>query len=317
MTYRILLAASVLAGASAARAGQIDEWRRPSTEPFDLPGGSRVEFSSIESEAIHGTAEYSVFLPPAYRGTDRRFPVVYFLHGLFNDHTSWTVDHEGDIPALLDDLMSKGSLPQLILVHPNGARSFYTDYKDGSLRYETMIVEELPRHVEARYRVATGPNRRAIAGTSMGGYGALKIAMRHPDRYRAVAAHSAIVFPVKNPLDAPAAARSSRQFQFVASVFAAIYGDPLDQEYFDQNNPLELAAQPGIRGLGIYFDYGTADRYDASIGLGKGLAKLDQTLSAHGVPHTFHTYEGEPHGWALVYAHIAESLKFLGEYLDD
>jgi S-formylglutathione hydrolase FrmB len=316
MRYRIFLAASAIAALPVGALAQPDEWRRPDTDPFDLPGGSRVEFASMESAAIRGIAEFSVFLPPAYRKGERRFPVVYFLHGLFNDHTSWTVGHEGDIPALLDELMSRGSLPQMILVHPNGARSFYTDYRDGSLRYETMIVEELPPYVESRYRVAPG-NQRAIAGTSMGGYGALKIAMRHPERYRAVAAHSPIVFPVKNPLDAPAAARGSRQFQFVAGVFAAIYGDPLDQKYFDENNPIELAAKPGIGGLGIYFDYGTADRYDASIGLGKGLEKLDQTLSAHGVAHTFRTFEGEPHGWALVYAHIGESLKFLGEYLDD
>lgn len=317
MKHWILLAASVLAGSSSAGAGQLDEWHRPSTEPIDLPGGSRVEFSSMASEAIHGLAEFSVFLPPAYRGSERRFPVVYFLHGLFNDHTSWTVNNEGDIPALLDDLMSKGALPQMILVHPNGGRSFYTDYRDGSLKYETMIVEELPRHVEANYRVVAGREHRAIAGTSMGGYGALKIAMRHPDRYRAVAAHSPIVFPVRSPLDAPAAARSSRQFQFLTGVFAAVYGDPFDQDYFDRNNPIELASEPEIQAVSIYFDYGTADRYNASIGLGKGLEKLDQALSAHDVSHVFHAYEGEPHGWALVYAHIADSLKFLSEYLDD
>lgn len=269
----------------------------------------------MTSEAIGNKASFSVFLPPSYGSSDASYPVVYFLHGLFNDHTSWTVDRHGNIPELVDDLMSKKTLREMVLVFPDGGRSFYTNYRDGSARYEDFIVEELPRHVEASYRVSPGAAHRTIAGTSMGGYGALKIAMRHPGQYAGVAAHSAIVFPVANPLDVPESARSARSFQYLSGIFRTIYGDPFDQEYFDANNPLELASTADLDGLAIYFDYGTADRYNRSVGLGLGNQKLDQALGARGVEHVFHEHEGEPHGWALAYAHIPESLAFLADHM--
>ena len=183
--------------------------------------------------------------------------------------------------------MAKQTLREMILVFPDGGRSFYTNYRDGSVRYEDFIVEELPRHVEASYRVSPGRAHRALAGTSMGGYGALKIAMRHPTRYAGAAAHSAIVFPVPNPLDVPEAARSGRSFQYLSGVFRTIYGDPFDQEYFDANNPLDLARKADLDGLAFYFDYGTADRYNRSVGLGAGNQKLDLALSKSGVEHVF------------------------------
>jgi len=299
----------------AAALAQRDAWIRHSSEPIALPSGSRVEFATMTSEALGEEASYSVFLPPSYGSSDAKYPVVYFLHGLFNDHTSWTIDRHGNIPELVDDLMAKKTLREMVLVFPDGGRSFYTNYRDGTMRYEDFIVEELPRHVEAGYRVSSGRTHRAIAGTSMGGYGALKIAMRHPTRYAAAAAHSAIIFPVPNPLDVPEAARSARSYQYLGTVFRTIFGDPFDQEYFDANNPLELARKAELDGLALYFDYGTADRYNRSVGLGAGNQKLDQVLSKNGVDHEFHEHEGEPHGWALVYAHIPESLGFLAEHL--
>jgi S-formylglutathione hydrolase FrmB len=307
------LTLAALAPPAAARAQ--GKWHRASSEPIELASGSRVEFSSMPSEAIHGTERFSVFLPPSYAKSDARYPVVYFLHGLFNDETSWTMDNHGDIPARVDQLMSSGTVPEMVLVHPDGDRSFYMNSHDGSVRYEDLIVKELPAYIESHYRVKTSPAGRAIAGTSMGGYGALKIAMRHPELYAAVAAHSPIVFPVPNPLDVPAAARESRQYQYLSEIFRVVYGDPFDQAYFDANNPLVLAGKGGLDGLAIYFDYGTADRYNERIGLGMGLTMLDRRLTEADVAHTFHAFDGEPHGWELVYTHIEESLGFLGRKL--
>lgn len=291
--------------------------RRTSTEPIDLPGGSRVEFHQLESAAIGGPGQFSIFFPPSYQKSSESYPVVYFLHGMFNDHTSWTMTEYGNPPALLDQWMIEKKLPEMVIVHPNGGRSFYTNYFDGSEKWEDFVVTELPAHIEKAYRIKTGRGHRAIAGTSMGGYGALKIAMRHPELYRAVAAHSPIVFPMRNPLDVAPEARSGRGFEYFTSVFAAVYGSPLDQDYYDANNPLLLAESARLDGLAIYFDYGTADRYERLVHLGEGLAKLDRTLTERGVPHVFRVHQGEPHGWALVIAHLEESLRFIAEKLDD
>jgi S-formylglutathione hydrolase FrmB len=294
---------------------QPDAWLRQSSAPIDLPGGSRVEFASFESKAVHGASRFSIFTPPSYAKGDKRYPVVYFLHGLFNDHTSWTIDRHGDIPRLLDERMSGGRLAEMVLVFPDGGRSFYTNFHDGSMSYETLVVDELPAYIESNYRVKSGRASRAIVGTSMGGYGALKIAMRFPDRYRAVAVHSPIVFPVKNPLDVPPEARSGRLYQYLSGIFVTVYGDPFDQAYFDENNPLVLAKSAHFADLDIYFDYGTADRYDASVGLSRGLRMLDEALTSRGIAHTFVEHLDEPHGWELVYTHIDESMEFLAARL--
>lgn len=257
-----------------------------------------------------------MFTPPSYATSDTRYPVVYFLHGLFNDHTSWTIDRHGDIPKLLDERMASGQLAEMVLVFPDGGRSFYTNYHDGSMNFEALIVDELPTYIESNYRVKSGRSSRALAGTSMGGYGALKIAMRFPERYQAVAVHSPIVFPIANPLDVPPEARSGRLYQYLSGIFLTVYGDPFDQAYYDENNPLVLAKTASLDGLGIYFDYGTADRYNTSVGLGQGLRMLDQALTSRGIGHTFAEHEGEPHGWELVYTHFVEAADFLAARLN-
>jgi S-formylglutathione hydrolase FrmB len=275
-----------------------------------LPGGARVEFLEMESSALRGKGEFSIFFPPSYSKSSKDYPVVYFLHGIFNDHTSWTVSRYGNLPEKIETLMTAGKLPEMVLIHPNGGKSFYTNYHDGSLKYEDFVVNELPSFVESKYRTKAGRNHRAVVGTSMGGYGALKIAMKFPERYRAAAAHSPIVFPIRNPMDVPAEVKSSRRYQFFSDIFNSVYGNPFDQAYYDANNPLVLA-EKAPKELSLYFDYGTADRYDALVRLGLGLKKLDQTLTEAGVKHTFVEHPGEPHGWELVIAHIEESLSYV------
>ena len=145
----------------------------------------------------------------------------------------------------------------------------------------------------------------------MGGYGALKIAMKYPDRYAAVAGMSPIIFMGKNPLDVSDALKSSRYFQFFAGALRPLFGDPLKQELWDENNPLLLAKSGRLDNLKIYFDYGTEDRYIQSIQLDRGVNALDAALTEAKVSHTFKVYPGEPHGWALVSAHLDVTLPFL------
>lgn len=286
---------------------------RTERSPIDLPGGSRVEFHSFASPALKGNGEYSIYLPPSYGKGTRQYPVVYFLHGLFNDHTSWTVTQGGALPGQVEQLMLVGKIPELVMVHPNGERSFYTNYRDGSLRYEDFVVQDLVNHVETSYGVRKGRSTRAIAGTSMGGHGALKIALKFPDRYAAVAAHSPIIFLGKNPLDVPPEMRVSPRFSFFSEMFSALYGDPLDQAYYDANNILLLAKKPDLASLAIYFDYGTADRYIRTIGLDQGVKALDRALGEAGVGHVFKEHPGEPHGWELVARHLEGSLRFVSQ----
>jgi S-formylglutathione hydrolase FrmB len=302
---------SLLPG-SEARGQFPEERRREDLSPITLPGGSTVEFKSFDSKMIGVPEPYSVFLPPSFaRETSRTYPVVYFLHGLNNDQTSWTVDRYGSLQKKVEEMILARKIPEIVMLHPRGDNSFYCNYADSTKRYEDLVTQEMVTYAESHYRARKGKENRAIGGTSMGGYGALKIAMKYPDRYAAVAAHSPIIFLGKNPLDVPEEMKSSRYYQFFVGILRPIMGEPLRQELWDANNPLLFAKGGNLDGLKTYFDYGTEDRYNTTIHLDQGVKTLDRVLNEAGVPHTFKVWPGEGHGWALVDAHIEESLPFL------
>ena len=289
-----------------------DERRRTDLGSITLPGGSTVEFKSFDSQTLGSPERYSVFLPPSFsKEPARTYPVIYFLHGLNNDETSWTVDRYGNIQNALDQMIASGKIPELIMVHPRGDSSFYCNYMDGSKRYEDLITKELISYMEKQYRAAKGRENRAIAGTSMGGYGALKIAMKYPEQYAAVVGQSPILFPGTNPLALSEEAKSSRFYSFFINMLTPIFGDPVRQDLWDANNPLVLAKNRKLDGLKIYFDYGTDDRYIPMTHLDEGNKALAQILTDARVPHTFKIHPGEPHGWALIAAHLDETLPFL------
>jgi putative tributyrin esterase len=121
------------------------------------------------------------------------FPVVYFLHDFFG---SDTVLWERGVAARLLARMAAGELPPFLLVAPAGERGFWADSHDGRRRYEEWLAEGLPRQVAARYRVRPGPAGRAVVGISMGGYGALKLALRRPREIGAAGALSGLVPPL-------------------------------------------------------------------------------------------------------------------------
>ena len=115
-------------------------------------------------------------------GGRERYPVLYLLHGLSDDHTIWL--RRTSIERYVAD-------KPLVVVMPNGDRSFYTDMAHGG-RYWTFLSEELPAIVAATLPVSTRREDTFAAGLSMGGYGALKLALRRPDRFAAAGAMSAV-----------------------------------------------------------------------------------------------------------------------------
>jgi len=286
--------------------------RRTDLNPISLPGGSTIEFKSFDSKCLGMEEHYSVFLPPSFsKDPSRTYPVIYFLHGLNNDETSWTVERYGSIQNSIEKLILSQKVPEFIMVHPRGDSSFYCNYIDGTRRYEDLVTQELILYMETHYRARKGRENRAIAGTSMGGYGALKIAMKYPDLYAAVVGQSPIIFPGSGPPQFSEADQSSRFYSFFMNMLKPIFGDPIRQDLWDANNPLVLAKSGKIHGLKIYFDYGTDDRYIPMTHLDEGNKALDQELTAAGVRHVFKIHPGEPHGWALIAGHLDETLPFL------
>ena len=308
-----LLTSLTFAGSAQAQGRGGPPRTIPNPETTLLPGGARLEFRSFHSSALGSEVAYSVFTPPSYANSpDRRYPAVYFLHGLFNNHTSWAVERYGNIPAWLDKSMAAGELPEFVLISPSGGRSFYTDSRDGSRRFETLIRQDLVSEAESRFRLRPNRSNRALAGTSMGGYGALKIAMKHPSLFATVAAGSPIVLLGDDP-NASLPPDQDRFSQFFGQLISGVFGNPVDPEHWKRNSVVELARSSDLNGLNIYFFYGTNDRYGRRLPLEKGVKELDRILEERGVEHRFELIEGGPHGWELVRTNIEEMFSFLSQ----
>src|SRR5438132_7727558 len=141
-----------------------------------------VEYKMFQSKLLGREVRYGVYLPPSYNSSPtKKYPVLYFLHGLFEDETRWS--SRGQTDQLMDRMIADGKIGEFIVAIPNGGTSFYTNMRDGTEKWEDMIVMEFVPAIESAYRVNATRGTRGISGTSMGGYGALKIAMQHPDLF--------------------------------------------------------------------------------------------------------------------------------------
>jgi S-formylglutathione hydrolase FrmB len=262
------------------------------------PAAAEIQCDAVPSAVLGHPVNVCVSLPPSYASSQKRFPTLYFLHGLFEDERSWS-DRGG--LYILQDLWSKGQAGEFIVVLPDGGKTFYINSFDGHERYEDFFISELVPWVDRKFRSLAAPPARGISGTSMGGFGALHLAMEHPDVFGSVSAHSAALIPkIPDPLP------SEGRWGFYARVLQAPFGSPINTDYFDRNNPMTLAGQPArFRQLKLYFDCGENDRY----GFEAGARALHEKLRAAGFPHEFALRPGD-HGWSYLNQYLRYSILF-------
>src|SRR5499427_682126 len=156
-----------------------------------VPSGVRYE--KIPTSTLPSPNEVLVVTPPSYDASpERRYPVLYFLHDGYGDGR--TLERRG-VAAEALRRMREGSLPEFLIVAPDGPGTWFSDSHDGKSRFEEFLIGDLPRTIEDRYRVRPGSGSRGITGISMGGYGAIKTALKHPDVYGSVSALSGAIIP--------------------------------------------------------------------------------------------------------------------------
>jgi len=260
---------------------------------------ARTECGSVSSALLGHPVSFCVVLPPGYEASsNQRYPALYFLHGLFEDEHSW-IDRGGE--QIWSSLTEQGELTKFIVVLPAGGRSFYVNSQDGHVRYEDFFIQELVPEIDRRYHTLAVASARGISGVSMGGYGALHLAMRHPEVFGSASAHSAALLP-KFPDPLPTEGR----WGFYARVLQEPFGSPLNEGYWEANSPLTLAEHPErFPQLALYFDCGDHDRY----GFEEGAGLLDQILTQKGFAHTFALRPGG-HGWDYLHQYMQFSLGF-------
>ena len=181
----------------------------PSASGADNAAGT-VTSASFPSATLNENIAYNVYLPAGYAGSGERYPVLYLLHGRGDSMSAWL-----QMKSTLDELIAEGEIPPTIAIMPDAPwssrASYYVDsaYKgaDPGRPVETAFTNDLIDHVDATYRTVADRSGRGIAGYSMGGYGAMRYSLAHPDLFGAAIVLSPAVYFPEPPLDS-----STREF---------------------------------------------------------------------------------------------------------
>lgn len=238
----------------------------------------------FRAEAIDKHTAMNVILPDG----DGPFPVLYLLHGLSDDYTIWL--RRTSIERHVKDM-------PLIVVMPDGHRNWYcNDPRPEGLAYEDHIVRDVVGFVERTFPAATGRRARAIAGLSMGGYGALMLAMRHPDKFSVACSHSGAVGFLSSAVEPPKARPDK-----------IALAEVLPRDKYDCFLLAERLAG-GPEKLSLRLDCGTDDF----------LIEHNRLFHAHlerlGVEHVYREYPGA-HEWSYWDEHVVETLQFAADRL--
>lgn len=225
--------------------------------------------------------------------TDRPPATLYLLHGLAGDSESWLQN---------TSLERYASQMNLIIIMPNGDRSFYTDMADGN-RYWSYLTKELPAKMRSWFPVSAAPERCFVGGLSMGGYGALKWGLNFPEKFAGILSMSAAV-------DIKAMWERTPEH---AHEFQMVFGHPSKFDHsindlFDRVNHVSIddGRKPEILQFCGTSDFLHADNL-------RFKAALDQSS----IPHTYHEKTGASHEWAYWDESIQVALKWIEKKLEN
>lgn len=259
----------------------------------------RLTEFAMTSDALAGPTHVRVLLPDGYGAQPaRRYPVLYLLHGAFDDFRSWTA--KGDAEAIT------AGAPMIVVMPDGGQGGWYADWvnrgRGGPPQWERFHLGQLVPWVDATFRTVAAREGRALAGLSMGGFGALSYAARHPDDVVAAFSFSGAVDIVNN---AAVAAVIAIEAPVDGGAPGDQFGDRVTHEIgWRARNPWDLAGN--LRGMRLGLATGNGQRGPAD---GPGLPDVieqqvrQMTLSLHrrldalGIAHDLDDYGAGTHTW--------------------
>jgi diacylglycerol O-acyltransferase / trehalose O-mycolyltransferase len=272
---------------------------------------SRLLDLTLSTPALAKPTHVRVLLPARYRKQKpRRYPVLYLLHGSFDDYRSWT--DKGAVESITGHR-------KLIVVMPDGGQGgWYTNWvnrgQGGPPEWETFHIQQLIPWIDDRYRADPSRGARGIAGLSMGGFGAMSYAARHPGLFSWAGSFSGAV-DIVNYL--PVAAVINLEAPFDGGLPGDQFGDrTLAEANWRAHNPWDLAAK--LRGMNLVIDTGNgqpgpldpAGRSFDPIenGVEQMSVSFHQRLLSLGIPHTWDDYGPGTHSWPYWQRDLTEAL---------
>jgi len=252
----------------------------------------------IKSEFLQKEVSMNIILPEEYYTEKRDYPVIYLLHGNAGNHTNWL--SPGEIDGLIDSLTNAGELCECIFVLPDAGNSYYINNYDGSIRYEDFFIGELLPWVDSVFRTQANRSARALMGLSMGGYGSIIQALRHPDKFGTVVALSS---SVRN--DEMLTALPQKRYEVL---FSSVYGPQLTgaeriSHHWMLHSPYYLSVEE-FRGINWYIACGLSDFLLPASQAFHGL------LEDKGVAHKFVLIPGK-HNWSYWRSSAVPGLQYI------
>ena len=267
--------------------------------------GTAYSNCSLESKILNRTMHFSIYLPESYSTSNIEYPVLYLLHGGGDTYKDWLL--KGQAAQIADETLGKSGVPEMIIVMPDGVKNWYCNNYTGDFRYEDFFYEELIPFVEQNYRCRTEREYRAISGLSMGGFGCLLYALKHPDKYIACYGMSIGMFSDDRMLNGGGRPMGNKKW-YAEDYFGPLKADGSLPDLYMENNVYRLIKNmPQSQKKKVHFAIEVGDDE-----LNRDQAEVWMLMKDNGIPVEVRINNGA-HNWIFWRKCLKHALKFVGE----
>ena len=306
-TVAILVGAVLLSAAGAVA-------QTPPMPRARAMNGTLIE-AAVPSTNVPAPVPITYYLPENYDASRaERYPLLIQLHGGGGSNKDMENDPVisvgGGLGGLLDQAIENGLIAPVLSVMPSTGRSFYMNFKDGSQKWEDFVMKDLLPYMRKNFNVVQGREGTFITGRSMGGMGSLRMAVKYPEVFQAVAGQE----PAIEPALAYDDITLRNKFTRPDALIKQIYGDPIDKDYWAANNTATMIKRDPSRllGLGIYLEVGDQDAGYYH----QGTEFVHRVLYDAGISHEYRLVKGADHAGASIPPRALDAFAFIGRQLN-
>jgi S-formylglutathione hydrolase len=262
------------------------------------------------------------YLPKNYDpNRAERYPLLIQLHGGGGSNKDMenfrALSVGGGMGGLLDQAIESGLVAPMVSVMPSAGRAFYMNFRDGSQKWEDFVMKDLLPYMRKNFNVVQGREGTFITGVSMGGTGSLRMAVKYPEVFQAVASQEPAIEPalaydeitLRDKIGRPDGTGLQDRI-----LLKRIYGDPFDKDYWAANHPTTIIKKDPSRilGLGIYLEVGDQDLFY----IDQGTEFVHRVLFDAGISHEYRLVKGADHVGASLVPRSLDAFAFIGRQLN-
>jgi enterochelin esterase-like enzyme len=265
--------------------------------------GTVLNSQIIKSAILKQGMKYNVYLPKDYQKSQKRYPVLYLLHGHSGNETDWVKIGKAD--SIANKLMESKAIAEMIIVMPDGRNDYYLNTFDGKFKYEDYFIKELVPFVDSTFRTKTDKASRALAGLSMGGYGAALYGLKYSQMFSVGVGLSSAI---RTDAAMVALEDSLYDSRFEGKLGLKLRGQSKVNDYYQKNSVLKLMEtmpESTLKATRWYFDCGDDDY------LIEGSCTLHVLMNKRKIAHEFRVRDGA-HDWTYWRTALPDVLRFVG-----